>query len=54
MRIRVQKEGDLKRASRKVSEFHQENAVLVNGHNLGTTRKEEARSKLRVLRNAEA
>lgn len=45
-RYNIVNEDDLKRASRKVSEFHKENVDLADGHNLGTTGKEEAQSKL--------
>lgn len=41
-RYNIVNEDDLKRASRKVTEYHQEKATLMNGHNLGTVTPQRA------------
>jgi hypothetical protein len=40
-RYNIVNEDDLKRASKKVSEYHQEKVVIENRHNLGTVKAQE-------------
>lgn len=40
-RYNIVNEDDLKKASRKVTEYHQEKATITNGHNLGTVKAQE-------------
>jgi hypothetical protein len=41
-RYNIVNEDDLKKASRRVKEFHQERVILQNGHSLGIVEAEEA------------
>ena len=40
-RYNIVNEDDLKKASKKVTEYHQERATIINGHNLGTVKAQE-------------
>ncbi len=45
-RCNIVNEDDLKKASQRVKEYHQERVILQNGHNLGTVRAQEAHVQL--------
>jgi integrase len=45
-RYNIVNEADLKKASQRMKEFHQERVILQNGHNLGTVEAQEAQIQL--------
>ena len=45
-RYNIVNEADLMKASQRMKEFHQERAILQNGHNLGTVKAQEAQIQL--------